>query len=174
MKVDRETDGAMPPQKRKPCFGPRIVGNDDRRFWVKVNKDGPVPDVRPELGPCWVWLASTQNGYGSVGMGRRTVLAHRHAYETLREPIPEGLVIDHLCRNHGCVNPDHMEVVTIAENTRRGNGPGHLLHRLGVCKRGHEISGWNRVSHRNGTVQCRTCMYAVRKQRHQSQKAAAS
>ena len=70
---------------------------------------------------CWLWTGATQTrGYGSVGVGNgRTALAHRVAYQQTVGPIPDGMTIDHVCENKVCVNPDHLEVVTRAENTRR-------------------------------------------------------
>jgi hypothetical protein len=62
----------------------------------------------------------TPNGYGRLTWEGRTVYAHRWAYERQIGPIPEALVIDHLCRVRSCVNVLHMEIVTLAENTRRG------------------------------------------------------
>lgn len=87
------------------------------RLWPKV-------DVGHPLG-CWEWNGgTTADGYGQTTEktpdGRRRIYVHRLAYEHLLGPIPEGLVIDHLCRNTLCVNPDHLEPVTIAENVRRG------------------------------------------------------
>ena len=71
----------------------------------------------PDTG-CWVWQrAMTRGGYGF-----RQGPAHRYVYERERGPIPDDLTLDHLCRNPGCVNPDHLEPVTSAENTRRGRG----------------------------------------------------
>jgi hypothetical protein len=76
---------------------------------------------------CWVWVGAKMNaGYGSFGRGGRnggTVLAHRWSYEFLVGPIPDGLAIDHLCRNRVCVNPWHLDPVTIEVNTMRGEGP---------------------------------------------------
>lgn len=76
---------------------------------------------------CWEWRGThDKDGYGHFRIGSRTngslrmVLAHRFAYETLVGPIPEGLQLDHLCRNTPCVNPLHLEVVTLQENIRRG------------------------------------------------------
>lgn len=79
---------------------------------------------RVDADGCWTWTAATQSrGYGSVGLADgtgKTALAHRVAYEHAVGPIPDGMTIDHLCRNRKCVNPDHLEVVTRPENIRRG------------------------------------------------------
>lgn len=73
---------------------------------------------RGYLTPCWVWQLHISNaGYGTEGVGCR--LAHRVSYETHVGPIPEGMVLDHLCCIRECVNPDHLEPVTQAENVRR-------------------------------------------------------
>ena len=98
------------------------------RFWSKVDKDGPLPEYRPELGPCWIWTgARMPAGYGTfaevtyvASTGRsKFVGAHRWAYVNTSGPIPDGMHIDHLCRVTSCVNPAHLETVTIAENNRR-------------------------------------------------------
>jgi hypothetical protein len=71
--------------------------------------------------PCWIWQRSLRNGYGQLARcqnGER--YAHRFYYIELRGPIPAGLDLDHLCRIRACVNPDHLEPVTRAENLRRG------------------------------------------------------
>lgn len=92
------------------------------RFWAKVDKRGPVPSYRPDLGECWVWTAGrSKAGYGTFNRGGRIYdLAHRVAYELLVGPIIEGLCLDHLCRVRHCVRPSHVEQVTWNENLRRG------------------------------------------------------
>lgn len=69
---------------------------------------------------CWSWAAATdKHGYGQISINRSTQLAHRVSYGLFRGSIPEGLVLDHLCRNPICVNPEHLEPVAARENTRR-------------------------------------------------------
>lgn len=85
----------------------------DERFWRWVERGEG----------CWLWLASTDTkGYGLFGAEGKLSKAHRYAYELLVGPIPEGLVLDHLCRVRHCVNPDHLEPVTTYENILRGEG----------------------------------------------------
>lgn len=84
------------------------------RFWAKVDK---------QTDGCWIWSASRyvrRGGYGQFNLNGTAVKAHRIAYELVKGPIPDGLVLDHLCRVTACVNPDHLEAVTQQENTRRG------------------------------------------------------
>lgn len=70
---------------------------------------------------CWIWLGGNSgDGYGKVSVNGRMKMAHRAVYEIFMGPIPEGLVLDHLCRNRRCCNPLHMEPVTVQENTLRG------------------------------------------------------
>lgn len=95
-------------------------------------------------GDCWEWTRATNKGYGVIGRGGRDVglmQAHRAVYELLVGPIPPGMQYDHLCRNPGCVNPDHGEIVTAAENKRRGYGPAILHSRRDLCPKGHPKDG---------------------------------
>jgi hypothetical protein len=91
----------------------------------------------------------------------RPRLAHRIAYELFIGPIPNGLHIDHLCRNRGCVNPVHLEPVTQQENMLRGYAPSAVSHRANRCHRGHEFTPENTyIKHRpNGRIKrdCKEC-----------------
>ncbi len=74
-----------------------------------------------EVTGCWNWSGARHpSGYGRLKVGGKQLYAHRYMYEKVRGRIPDGRVIDHLCRNRSCVNPDHLEVVTQTENMRRG------------------------------------------------------
>jgi hypothetical protein len=74
-------------------------------------------------GDCWQWLGRVNpNGYGKKQFQGKTMLAHRWVYQQLFGPIPEGLVINHLCSNRGCVNPHHLELTDTAGNCRHGAG----------------------------------------------------
>ena len=118
----------------------------ESRFWEKVDR----------TGDCWLWIATLNNkGYGQFWDGTLLVLAHRWSYEHHREPIPDGMVIDHRCRTPACVNPEHMEVVTQAENMARA--------RLEVCRRGHPYAE-NEYIAPDGRRYCRRCAQ-VRRQR---------
>lgn len=88
----------------------------EARFWQKVTR---TPS-------CWVWTAATNSkGYGQIGVDGRVRRAHRVAWEMANGPIPDGMVLDHRCANPACVNPDHLRVVTNAQN---------LQHRIGANK----------------------------------------
>ena len=79
---------------------------------------------------CWRWLgARTWDGYGRVWHDRRSARAHRVTYALLVGPVPAGHVLDHLCRVRDCVNPTHLEPVTVRVNTLRGDGPTARRHR---------------------------------------------
>ncbi len=127
------------------------------RFWAKVDKNGPIPENRPDLGPCWEWTGANTAGYGVYGRGPQK-LVHRMSYELHIGPIPAGLQIDHLCRNRCCLNPDHLEVVTGAENLRRSLGPTGLNAQKTHCKRGHPFDEGNTRIGKDGSRNCRTCV----------------
>jgi hypothetical protein len=108
-------------------------------------------------GYCWLWTGTLSRGYGHVKLhGEPKTTAHRAVYQYLVGPIPDGLVLDHLCRVRNCVNPDHLEPITVAENVRRGFGPTALAARKTHCKRGHEFTPENTYMQSKGR-ECRTC-----------------
>ena len=114
----------------------------------------------PETG-CWEWVACvTSTGYGRVWNGRQADWAHRVVYELTRGPVPDGLVLDHLCRVRRCVNPEHLEPVTDRTNTIRGDAPDATRERhrrKAFCKRGHPLFGENVYRHPSGRRVCRRC-----------------
>lgn len=128
---------------------------EEEAFWIRVDKNGPIPAHQPGLGHCWSWVgAKNPAGYGTLG---RRGLAHRWAYKRLVAPIPQGLEPDHLCRNPGCVNPFHLEWVTHLENIRRGESPWAVNRRKTHCSKGHEYTPENTRVNKQGWRSCRTC-----------------
>jgi hypothetical protein len=102
---------------------------------------------------CWVWIGGRFNtGYGRISVRDYPHLAHRVMYETVVGPIPEGLHIDHLCRNRACVNPDHLEPVTQAENNQRAWDAAPRER----CKRGHLLDDDSYIT-KAGYRDCRAC-----------------
>src|SRR5579859_4768303 len=104
-----------------------VLRGEARRFIRGHNRRKKDRYAVVELGyptPCWVWkLARTHNGYGLVRHGTGSMkLAHRVEYEQRDGPIPDGLTLDHLCKERGCINPEYLEPVTLIENQRRGDG----------------------------------------------------
>jgi HNH endonuclease len=129
-------------------------------FWTFVDRRGPQD--------CWEWLGFKVGGYGKFRWDGGQ-LAHRFSYELANGPIPEGITLDHLCRNRGCVNPAHLEAVPIRTNTLRGTNFIAEHARKTHCHRGHPLSGDNvRIEagpHRTSR-RCKTCKAAYDARRY--------
>lgn len=120
------------------------------RFLAKIDFNGP--------NGCWQWRASNRSGgYGQVRVAAGIFYAHRVAYFLFKGIIPKDLEIDHLCRNRGCVNPAHLDVVSARENTLRSNGPAAKKAMATHCVGGHAFTPQNTYWRPNGLRQCRHC-----------------
>lgn len=117
-----------------------------RQLFVEDNETG-----------CWNWArVMEKKGYGKY----KKEYAHRFMYKTIKGEIPEGLVIDHRCRNKRCVNPDHLEPVRQRENVMRGESITALNVQKETCSRGHWLGGDNiRIVVKPDAVrrQCKAC-----------------
>ena len=153
----RRAGVSLPSNESKPRHAKRCPVTDrDRARFAKYLEQGPVPEHRPELGPCLIFTGSKKTGYGYGqfqwgGWKGPNRSAHAFAWESVNGPIPPGLTVDHLCRVTACVQVAHLELVTRAENYRRAReaathcrnghpytigpvGDGHL--RCMTCRRG--------------------------------------
>lgn len=136
----------------------------EARFWEKVDRNGGAP-ANPHTavaGQCWIWTAAQRSkhhpGYGAFRYKGKQQLAHRVAWQMVRGEIPDGLVLDHLCRRPACVNPDHLETTDQGSNVRRSLTKTH-------CKRGHELAGDNLYHHKGGRA-CRLCRAEAARRRY--------
>ena len=118
--------------------------------------------------PCWISDRYTRpNGYTTIGVNNRVTYTHRAAYIAFVGDIPDGMQLDHLCRNRACCNPDHLEPVSQHENILRGEGWAAKFADQTHCLRGHPLSGANLYVRRDtGGRQCRACN-ALRQRRYQ-------
>lgn len=120
------------------------------RFWSRVR-------VTPG---CWEWTGGKiPEGYGAFYKtgAPNNMGAHRYSYEIHVGLIPQGLVLDHLCGNRGCVNPDHLEAVRQRTNVLRGSAPPARNAEKTHCPKGHPYSEDNTYLIRTGGRACRTC-----------------
>lgn len=139
------------------------------RWWKRTGSPVPSPLTadqrflrcignRESRKECWPWLGHTDpKGYGRFKTGGKYHSAHRMAYELLVGPIPLGLTIDHLCRNHSCVNPYHLEVVSLRENILRSDNMAGRYARRATCSRGHSFDPPNGYLRKDGARGCHAC-----------------
>lgn len=109
------------------------------------------------MGDCWEWTGHLHRlGYGQFAPSHGVnVSAHKFAYEALVGAVPDGLELDHLCRNRGCVNPDHLEPVTHSLNVQRAWWNRSRTNPS--CRRGHPFTPENTGRQKNGSRYCKAC-----------------
>jgi hypothetical protein len=123
-----------------------VRGTPEERFWAKVEKSDE----------CWIWTAAKANGYGLFYIDGHLISSHRMSYQWEIGPIPDGMELDHLCRNRACVNPAHLEPVSRSENLRRGVGVGVYNTAKTRCPNGHLYDEANTRTTGNRR-HCRAC-----------------
>lgn len=132
----------MPRDAAKPTWGYQPT-NPLPRFFAKVAVESD--------SACWRWMGSvTATGYGRFSYQSRATWAHRASWQMFRGFIPEGMEIDHTCRNRRCVNPKHLEPVSHRENVRRAADRP-------TCQRGHLWTSESTITDRKGHRRCRIC-----------------
>lgn len=124
------------------------------RFWSKVDRSS---------SECWIWTAAVTNaGYGKFKLPRdgKSISAHRLALLLTDGPVPDGMEVDHLCRNRRCVNPAHLEIVSREENQRRSREDRGYVTTTGFCGRGHPLTASNTTGPRKRCLTCARDYYA--------------
>ena len=133
------------------------------RKWTFYDRTSGKWDV--SASGCWEWSGAKQsNGYGVIRVLGETIRAHRYVYEHMAGRIPDGMELDHLCRNPPCVNPGHLEPVTHEENMRRAAEHWDRPHpslSASECPNGHEMTDENTYSKPGGGARCRECSRAA-------------
>lgn len=118
---------------------------------------------------CWIWQKSKNRGYGTTSFEGKVYSAHRLAYLSYYGSIDKDLVIDHICRNPSCVNPEHLELVTQKENIARAKkrlGPRPEMVKK-FCKNGHEFTSENtrmKIDGKYKSQACKTCQRKWKKE----------
>lgn len=111
------------------CKGKGLARPVEERFLEKVDKNGPVPPHRPELGPCWIWNgARLDYGHGQLNVDGVARLAHRISWELYRSAIPADLFVLHHCDRGECVNPDHLFLGNQSDNMADAAIKGRTAH----------------------------------------------
>lgn len=138
-----------PNTKRLNLAKSRLHKSPLERFWNNV--------LITPFDSCWEWVGSKDTkGYGRMNVNRVNWKAHRLSYIISRGEIPDNLPLDHLCRNPGCVRPEHLEAVSLRENTLRGQTLPAANAKKTHCPQGHEFTEENTYKYR-GTRSCVKC-----------------
>lgn len=149
--MDRRARGILPILVRKP------------QPVTPMQRWCALVDLPAEPDGCWRWKGYvTRAGYAGFRYDGASRFGHKYGYERFIGPVPDGMELDHLCRNRACVNPVHLEAVTNGDNVRRGMGPPGINHRKTHCVRGHPFDSANTMlvpirGRKNPTRRCRTC-----------------
>ena len=154
---------ATKPTTRRSLFMPKGICERkltpvEDRFWDKVNKNGPIPKHRPELGSCWIWIGRRESqGYGTINSGDKRLKAHRVAWFIKHGKMPEGELMHH-CDNPPCVRYGHLKDGTHTDNMRDSaskgrNGSSKKTH----CPKGHPYEGDNLIINYRGRRVCKSC-----------------
>lgn len=125
-----------------------------------------LADKASVVGECWIMsVGLDRNGYSRLRADGALWWAHRWVWSRLVGPVPDGLQLDHLCRNRACVRPDHLEPVSASENVRRSTAGVSLSHVNGDkthCMHGHIFDAKNTYYRPSGGRSCRACLRARR------------
>lgn len=117
------------------------VGPLSVTLWERVNKNGPIPSLKPELGPCWEWTEGlTSAGYPAVHdpATKKQVRGNRAAWELIYGPVPDGLMVCHHCDNRKCLNPVHLFVDTAKGNYDDARKKGRMDNALAAIQKAHD------------------------------------
>lgn len=156
--------GALP----TPRLWPNTLEVFDVSDYIARRLADALAQTRTTETGCWEsTVGVNDNGYALISINNKTVRKHRFVYEQMVGPIPDGLYLDHLCRNRACCNPAHLEPVTHRENSLRGISPAAARARQTHCIHGHELVGDNAYappSKPNARL-CRACMVATAQKR---------
>lgn len=158
----------MTDKTRRPAIPIGVALTDQAvvaRFWQKVSKGQP--------SECWIWTAAQSgDGYGRFYAGGRLHNAHRVSVLLAGQDIPDGMVVDHLCRNRLCVNPSHLRVVTNEDNLKAEGSlaAARIASEKTHCKRGHALNGDNLRISSKGRRRCLACHAILTSEYYRRQK----
>lgn len=152
--------------RRLPVTQPQYTPAFLERFWSKVDRNGPIPEYAPHLGPCWIWSASLSRGYGQICFQGRLHRVHRVSFSVeYGSTLLKGMDIDHLCRVTACVRPSHLEQVTHRVNVARGAVARRWQRSStkgkpasNACRKGHD--NWRTDFRNPNWRKCMTCKAA--------------